>query len=106
MTRQTKLPLPLTYAGWKDSILNFWNIEHKHPVHIVDYNSLFQKDIPSKAMEPLFQFLDIKFDREKANEALHSTIDKKMRCYQGTGKKLPKSIKKLYEALLNRTANQ
>ena len=106
MTRQTGLPLPLTYAGWKDSILNFWNIEHKYPVHIVDYNSLFQKDIPSKAMEPLFQFLDIKFDLEKANDALSSTIDKKMRGYQGAEKKLPKSIKKLYEDLLNRAANQ
>ncbi len=106
MTRQTGLPLPLTYAGWKDSILNFWNIKHKYPVHIVDYNSLFQKDIPSNAMEPLFQFLDIKFDSEKANEALHSTLDKKMRRYQGTEKQLPKSIKTLYQDLLNKAANQ
>ncbi|MDG1853979.1 MAG: hypothetical protein P8I97_07455 [Verrucomicrobiales bacterium] len=106
MTRQTGLPLPLTYAGWKDSILNFWNIKHKYPVHIVDYNSLFQKGIASNAMEPLFQFLDIKFDSRKANEALSSTLDKKMRRYQGTEKQLPKSIKTLYEGLLNKAANQ
>ncbi len=106
MTRQTGLPLPLTYAGWKDSILNFWNTKHKYPVHIVDYNSLFQKDIPSKAIEPLFKFLDIQFDRKKADEALSSTIDKKMRRYQGTEKKLPKKIKKMYDGLLDRVANQ
>ena len=101
MTRQTGLPLPLTYAGWKDSILNFWNIEHKYPVHIVDYNSLFQKDISSKAMEPLFKFLDIKFDHEKADNALSSTIDKKMRRYKGTEKKLPKSIKNIFGKFFN-----
>tara|TARA_B100001559_G_C16353484_1_gene553832 strand:- start:522 stop:920 length:399 start_codon:yes stop_codon:yes gene_type:complete len=106
MTRQTGLPLPLTYAGWKDSILNFWNTKHEYPVHIVDYNSLFQKDIASKAMEPLFKFLDIQFDREKADKVLSSTIDKKMRRYQGTEKKLPKKIKKMYDGLLDRLANQ
>ena len=57
-------------------------------------------------MEPLFKFLDIQFDREKADKVLSSTIDKKMRRYQGTEKKLPKKIKKMYDGLLDRVANQ
>ena len=101
MSKQTGLPLGLTFLGWKDSIVNFFETEMNFPVKIVNYNSFFEEENKIESMKVLFEFLDIDFDEELATSTLAKSIDPKMRNYSGVDKKVPNSINKLYESILD-----
>jgi len=101
MSKQTGLPLALTYLGWKDSILSFFENDHEFPIKIVSYDSFFEEDKNLESMKILFDFLEIDFDKHKAKETLNRSIDPKMRNYSAREKALPKSINQLYQKILD-----
>ena len=101
MSKQTGLPLGLTFLGWKDSIVNFFETEMNFPVKIVNYNSFFEEENKIESMKVLFEFLNIDFDEELATSTLAKSIDPKMRNYSGIDKKIPDSINKLYQSILD-----
>ena len=101
MSKQTGLPLGLTFLGWKDSIVNFFETEMNFPVKIVNYNSFFEEENKIESMKVLFEFLNIDFDEELATSTLAKSIDPNMRNYSGVDKKIPDSINKLYQSILD-----
>ena len=101
MSKQTGLPLGLTFLGWKDSIVNFFETEMNFPVKIVNYNSFFEEENKIESMKVLFEFLNIDFDEELATSTLAKSIDPNMRNYSGVDKKVPNSINKLYQSILD-----
>ena len=52
-------------------------------------------------MKVLFAFLNIDFDEELATSTLAKSIDPNMRNYSGVDKKIPDSINKLYQSILD-----
>ena len=81
------LPLGLTFLGWKDSIVNFFETEMNFPINIVNYNSFFEEENKIESMKVLFEFLDIDFDEELAASTLAKSIDPKMKIIQELIKK-------------------
>jgi len=102
MSRQTKLPLPLTYLGWKDAVEKFWKRTPGVPIHIVDYNAFFDEERRDREVRTLTEFLGIDFTVELAAETLEKTLDKSLRTREVSQVKLPSKIEDLYRATLDR----
>ena len=102
MSRQTKIPLKLTYLAWVDAIKKFWDTPPGVPIHIVDYNAFFDPEKCGTEMGVLSEFLGHQPRPELAAEVLDQVLDKKLRTREATAVKLPKRIERLYESLLER----
>ena len=102
MSRQTKLPLKLTYLGWIDAIEKFWKTPPGVPVHVVDFNAFFDPETCEREMRTLAAFLGRKHDPAYTEEILEKVLDKKMRTQKGETVRLPKKVAAVYESVLER----
>ena len=102
MSRQTKLPLRLTYLGWVDAIEKFWDSPPDVPVHIVDYNAFFDEETCEGEMRTLAAFLGREHDPELAAKILGEVLDRKMRTQKNREADLPRRVAAVYESLLAR----
>ncbi|MFT5110423.1 MAG: hypothetical protein ACI9UA_006077 [Pseudoalteromonas tetraodonis] len=104
MSRQTRLPLRLTYLGWVDAIRKFWDHPPVVPVHIVDYNAFFDREKRHGEMRTLMEFLDRKYDGALADQVLDEVLDEKLRTQKGVEQPLPRKVAAVYHGLLARRA--
>ncbi len=107
MSRQTGLPLALTYRGWLDSVRRFWEpLPDGVPVHIVDYNAFFDPGTQTGAAAPLFEFLGRPFDPTEAQTAVEASLDSKLRTKRAPEVRLPRAVAEWYESLLQKAASR
>lgn len=99
ISKQTKLPLKLTYAFWTDSIRRFWDTPPPVPVATVDFNALISPDTSIDATQPLFEFLDIEFDPTVAEAAIATHLEPDLPNSKANDKHLPRKIAYHYEKL-------
>lgn len=102
MSKQTKLPLKLTYAGWTDSIRRFWEKPPSVPVTTVDFNALISPETSIQATSPLFEFLNTEFNPTVAQAAIAAHLDPKLRNFKASNHRLPRKIAARYEELKKR----
>ncbi|WP_417798116.1 hypothetical protein [Terasakiella pusilla] len=102
MSRQTGLPIVLTYLAWRDAVTRFWANPPKEPVYIVEYNNFFKPDLVEAEMKTLFAFLGRDFSSGDAADVLDSVLDKNMYSSVAKNKKMPTYINRLYEDVLAR----
>jgi hypothetical protein len=102
ISRQTGLPIVLTYLAWRDAVTRFWENPPKEPVYIVEYNNFFKPDLMEAEMKTLFAFLGRDFSSGDAADVLDSVLDKNMYSSVAKNKKMPTYINRLYEDVLAR----
>ena len=102
MSKQTKLPLKLTYMGWLDAIEKFWNEPPGVPVHIVDYNAFFDPEKREREMRTLSEFLGGDHSQASLDEIVDKVLDKRLRTQDRSSEDLPKKIRDAYNSVLER----
>lgn len=102
MSRQTRLPLFITYKVWADHVEKFWDHPPKTRTYIVDYNACFDRQRALEEVKTLFAFMGVDYDPAVAESTLASTFDSAL-CSRVVrpDARLPGKIAHLYERILD-----
>ncbi len=106
MSRQTRLPVRLTYLSWGDAVSRFWRRPPKAPTSVVDFDALLDPARRVEEARSLYSFLGKEYSRDSASQLLDRLL-RADRPPPDTGRgRLPRKIGKLYRSVLDRKGAQ